>query len=108
MSITPANDENYPDGHADRQTDALKDQLRKDVASWSAARNETSARHEAERSVPVPKQPSPRPAAQARKSKAAAPAAAQPAAAAKKPFAMSYDGVSTAEHIKYMIANGAR
>jgi len=108
MSLLPLNDENDMQRKADREADAMKAQLRKDVASWSAARNETSVRHEAERSVPVAKQPSPRPAAQARKSKAAAPAAAKPAAEAKKPFAMSYDGVTTAEHIKYMIANGAR
>ena len=28
--------------------------------------------------------------------------------AAKVPFRMSYDGTTTAEHVKYMIARGAR
>ena len=107
MSLLPINDGNDTERNADQEADAMKARLRKDVASWSAARSETSTRHEAELSVSVAKPPSPRPAAQARKSKAAAPAA-KPAVTAKKPFAMAYDGVTTAEHIKYMIANGAR
>ena len=36
------------------------------------------------------------------------PAAKPDVAGAKKPFSMSYGGVSTAEHIAYRISRGAR
>ena len=107
MSITPANDENYPDGHADRQTDALKDQLRKDVASWSAARSGGSAREAAELSVPVIRQPALPPAKRVKRQNPVSPVV-NPVSARKKPFGMSYDGVTEADYITYMLARGAR
>jgi len=106
MSQQPIDDDDSG-RDADRQADAMKAQLRKDVASWSAARSENSGRNAAEAAVPVAKQAAPRPAAQARKSKAA-PAEVKTAGADKKPFSMSYDGVTTSEHIDYMITRGAR
>ncbi len=84
----------------------MKDQLRKDVASWSAARSEESALKVTEVSVQMAK-----PAAQlVKRVKRAKPTVpdVKPAATGKKPFSMSYDGVTEADYITYMIARGAR
>lgn len=107
MNMVPAHDENDTDQQADRQADAMKAHLRKDVASWSAERNETSPRPAVEVSPPVVKQPSPQPIPKARKAKPAA-AVVKPAVPGKKPFSMSYDGMTSAQHIENMIARGAR
>lgn len=99
-----------PEGHddqPDRDADAMRAQLRKDVKSWSKARNETSPREAAESSVPAVKPASSKPATRAKTPKRAPPAAA-PADAKSKPFSMSYDGSTTAEYIQYMIDRGAK
>ena len=80
-----------PEGHddqPDRDADAMRAQLRKDVESWSKARNETSPREAAESSVPAVKPASSKPATRAKTPKRAPPAAA-PADAKSKPFSMS-------------------
>ena len=107
MSSLPSNDTDRSDGEADRQANAMKDQLRKDVASWSAARTEGSARQAAELSVPVAKQPSLQPARRVKRTKPVS-AEVKPASGAKKPFGMSYDGIPNADYITYMIKRGAR
>jgi hypothetical protein len=107
MNMTPFNDQAEPDHEIDGKAKAMKDQLRKDVASWSAARPEESARQTADFSVPAPKQPSLQPAPKTKRSKPAAPDL-KPAPARNKPFSMSYGGVTNAEHIANMIARGAR
>lgn len=107
MSLTPASDANEPDGAAEVQADAMKDQLRKDVASWSASRTESATRQAAELSVSTVKQASPQPAKRVRRATAAKPKIEQ-TSAAKKPFSMSYDGVTQADYITYMITRGAR
>ena len=100
MSDTPANEQDDPD-----HTHDMKQQLREDVASWSAARSEGSLRQTEEFSVPVAK---PSPSQPVRRAKAPAAPAIKPAAGTKKPFSMSYDGTTTADHITHMIARGAR
>jgi hypothetical protein len=107
MSMEPTTEKDDQDREADRQASALKDQLRKDVASWSAARNDTSSRYSAELSVPPPKPAAAQPVAKKRQPKAA-PAEAPRVATAKKPFSMSYDGVTTAEHITYLLSRGTK
>lgn len=108
MSMAPDNDEADPDNDAGKQADAMKDQLRKDVASWSAARSATHSRDAADASVPVPAQaPAAKPAARAKRVKPVPPDAAKPADAARKPFRMSYDGVTEADYISYIIERGA-
>lgn len=100
MSVVPTQE---PTGADDNDNDnAMKAALQSDAAAWSAARNETTAVAVAEFSVPVTKRPTP-----ARKPRTAV-AAAKPVVVVKKPFSMAYDGVSTAEHIQYMIDHGAR
>lgn len=103
MSIVPP--DQTDNSEADRQADAMSARLRQDVASWSADRGEAPLRHEAKTSTPPAKQASP--AARAKKIKPAA-QPLQQAQTAKKPFTMSYDGVTTAQHIRYMIDRGAR
>lgn len=102
MSLPPANAEPFPD--ADDQADALKDQLRKDVASWREGRADSSARQSTELSVAVAK---PVPAQRVKRAKVATPEAA-PEAGKKKPFGMSYDGSTQADYISYRISRGAR
>jgi hypothetical protein len=104
MSMAPPGQ----DDHADEDAVAQAAQLRKDVATWSRARNDTPPRDPPTGpSPPIVRQPSPKPAARARNSKRAPPAA-PPADAKSKPFRMSYDGSTTAEYIQYMIDRGAK
>jgi hypothetical protein len=108
MSLAPADDGADPDQDNGKQADAMKDRLRKDVASWSAARSATYSREAADASVPVPAQPAaPQPATRAKRRKPAGPDTAKPADAVKKPFRMSYDGVTEADYISYIIERGA-
>jgi hypothetical protein len=76
MSLTPASDEDEPDGAAEIQADATKDQ-------------------------------SPQQAKRVRRASAAKRKVAE-VSGAKKPFSMSYDGVTQADYITYMITRGAR
>ncbi len=91
----------------DLAADALKDQLRKDVASWREGRSDGSTRQATELSVAVARSLVPPNTAKMKRAKPAA-AEAKPASTEKKPFGMSYDGTSRADYIKLMIARGAR
>jgi hypothetical protein len=102
MSLIPLSLESASD--ATDTSDALKDQLRKDVASWREGRANAATKESTELSVAVAK---PVPAARAKRAKPAAPAVpAEPAK--KKPFGMSYDGATSADYISYRVARGAR
>jgi hypothetical protein len=107
MSTVPADEADHPDGEADRQADATV-WLRNEVAAWSAGRSGASARHAAEGSMPAASQPSLQPARRVKRSAPVPPIANKATTAPKKPFTMSYDGVTEAEYITYMIARGAR
>jgi len=92
------------ESETDLQSDAIRDQLRKDVASWREGRADASARQATELSVAVAK---PAPAPRVKRVRPAAPVA-ESDSAKKKPFGMSYDGSSNADYINYMISRGAR
>jgi hypothetical protein len=108
MSTVPTDASDHADGEADRQTDAMKIQLRKDVASWSAERSGASARQVAELGVPEPSQSSPQPAKRVKRTTPLPPDISKATTGTKKPFTMSYDGVTEADYIAYMIARGTR
>jgi hypothetical protein len=109
MDLPPGHDQDEPERQADKQANVMKDQLRKEVAVWNATRSEGSARQEADFNAPAAPRPSPRPTAkQVKRAKPVETPVAKPVGAPKKPFSMSYDGVTDAEHIKYIIARGAR
>lgn len=108
MSLQPGDDQDDTQRQADKQANVMKDQLRKEVAQWNAARDDTSGRQAADFSVPVAPVPAPRPVKRASRAKPAVAAAPKSADAPRKPFSMSFDGVTDAEHISYMIARGAR
>jgi hypothetical protein len=93
--------------HADDAADAMKDQLRKDVASWREGRSEGSARGATELSVAVARSIVPPTTARMKRAKPVA-NDTKPAETGKKPFGMSYDGTSRSDYIKLMIARGAR
>ena len=90
----------------DIQSAAMNEQLRSDVASWKASRSEEAARR-SEFSVPIVKPPSAKPAT---RPKAATTVAVAPPSdgGKKKPFGMSYDGMTQADYITYRISRGAR
>jgi len=90
---------------ADRQAETMRTQLRKDVDSWSKARSESTADPRAEASATIAAKP-PRTTAAAKS--AAAKPVAKPTSTAGKPFSMSYDGVTTADYIRYRIDRGLR
>jgi hypothetical protein len=104
MSMPPANNETDADRESSKQADAMKDRLRKDVASWSAARSATYNRDTA--MPPPPSAPATQQPARAKRSKQAAQTSGNTIAAAKKPFRMSYDGVTEADYISYIIERG--
>lgn len=92
---------------ADDAADAMKDQLRKDVASWREGRADGSSRGATELSVAVTRSIVPPTTARMKRAKPAA-AELKPTSSEKKPFGMSYDGTSRADYIKLMISRGAR
>jgi hypothetical protein len=104
MSTVPPSHDDPPD----RQADAMKAQLREDVASWSKARSDPSQQIVAEPDVPAAAQPSPQPVARPKAKTRRAASAVKPASTGAQPFRMSYDGGTTAEYIQYMIDRGAR
>ena len=92
---------------ADQAASAMKDQLRKDVASWREGRSDGSGRAATELSVAVARPIVPPTNARMKRARAAA-VQTKPANTEKKPFGMSYDGTSRADYIKLMISRGAR
>jgi hypothetical protein len=106
MTSSPETGQDQPDADADREADAMKDQLRKDVASWSASRSGETA-DLARAAVPTPRQPT-APAPRAARQKARPVEAATPVVAEKKPFRMSYDGTTDKDYIAQRIKLGAR
>jgi hypothetical protein len=104
MNPTQADGPNETDPEAEHLNDAMQSQLRKDVASWSAARSGDSPGL-ATQSSPAPvKQPVPRVTRQ----KAKPAQAAEPVPTEKKPFRMSYDGTTDRDYIAQRIRLGAR
>jgi hypothetical protein len=91
MTISPTTGPDQPDADDDRQADAMKDQLRKDVASWAASRSGEAA-DQAKSVVPATRQSVP-PTPRATRQKAR-PDPAPQAVTEKKPFRMSYDGTT--------------
>jgi hypothetical protein len=119
MSKAPASETDHPDAapdgqaaaQADAQVDAMKDRLRKDVASWSAARSGAAVRDLGEAGVPVvpaARQPAPQRARRTRRATPKPPPSEAQHAAPKQPFRMSYDGITQADYITYMITRGTR
>jgi hypothetical protein len=112
MSKAPTSETDHPAGLPDTQMDAMKDQLRKDAASWSAARTGGSVRQADDFGVPVvqlARQPSLQAAKRVRRTKPVPPDAKDlKDSDPKKPFRMSYDGVTQADYITYMLARGTR
>ncbi|MGA3002968.1 MAG: hypothetical protein ABSE20_14725 [Acetobacteraceae bacterium] len=106
MMSSPATGQEQQDVDADRQADAMKDQLRKDVASWTASRSGETA-DLANAAVPVTRQQA-APAARATRQKVRPAKSATPVVAEKKPFKMSYDGTTDKDYIAQRIKLGAR
>jgi hypothetical protein len=108
MSIEPGGD----DTEAERKSEAMKAQLRKDVDSWTKARSEASPERIAGPSAPVDRPASSRPVSsrpvpRAKKPRTTPPAVV-PADIRPKPFNMSYGGETTKAYIRYMIDRGSR
>jgi hypothetical protein len=109
MSTAPADEPTQAESiQDDNAADAMKDQLRKDVASWREGRSEgSSGRGATELSVAVARSIVPPTTARMKRAKPVA-SEAKPASTEKKPFGMSYDGTSRSDYIKLMISRGAR
>ncbi len=105
VTLTPIDEVPGQDFEADRQADAMKDQLRKDVASWAAARSGDAP---GLATAQPPKQTPHPPPARAARPKVKAAAVAQPVLTEKKPFRMSYDGTTDRDYIAQRIKLGAR
>jgi hypothetical protein len=101
MPPTPPNDDAESANQTDKQADAMKDQLRKDVATWSAARSGDS-RELAAKQIPTPAATR----APRQKAKVVQPVVVAPAE--KKPFKMSYDGMTDRDFMAHRVKLGAR
>jgi hypothetical protein len=92
---------------AERQATSMRDQLSKEVASWTKQR-----RQQPDEIVGVPKQPiperHPRVSASDAKKTNVSSATVKPSGARSGPFSMSYDGQSQAEYIKHLLDRGTR
>jgi hypothetical protein len=108
MDLTQADDTGEPDVEADRQADAMKDQLRKDVASWSAARSGDAPGLATRGAAPAVKQAASPPTVRTARQKAKPAEAAKSVSTEKKPFRMSYDGTTDRDYIAQRIKLGAR
>jgi hypothetical protein len=97
--MTPTDD---ADQTADLDMTRMKQQLDKDVAFWSTGRSEDAVRRTTEMTVAAAKPVAAKPVKRAKAP--AADVAAPAATAVKKPFSMSYAGVTSAQHINHMIA----
>ncbi|HTC07993.1 MAG TPA: hypothetical protein VK726_04375 [Acetobacteraceae bacterium] len=105
MAMPPDSDDTDAEREITAQANAMKDQLRKDVASWSKARHDGGPGLPEGPAAPAPKPATAKPVARTARP---APAAAKPPVASGKPFRMSYSGSSTADYIKYMRDRGAK
>lgn len=99
MTPIPTGDTDQAD---DLDMDRMKQQLGKDVASWSSGRSEETARQTTEMTVAAAKPAAAKPVRRAKPPAAAEAPVAAPAV--KKPFSMSYAGVTSEQHIDRMIA----
>jgi hypothetical protein len=105
MGSSPQGEDNNGQREADAQADAIKERLLKDVESWSKDRSERSGRGD-DSGVRSRASSASAPAARTRKSSVAAPAAK--AGQPKKPFSMSYGGVTTTEYIRQNLVRRSR
>ena len=100
MSSDLTNFQGAVDHEDDRKAEAMKDQLRKDVAAWSADR---PSRQDVTPRAAAPRLRSVRPVAEPKTAISVKPAVV-PSNPSKKPFTMSYGNVTPAEHINAMLA----
>ncbi len=96
-----ANDEEAYE--AERQANSIKDQLSKEVASWSKERREQSSETLVGASQPRSARP-----ARGSKKVGAPPVVAKAGNGSRKPFRMSYDGMTQAEYNQYLLDRGSR
>jgi hypothetical protein len=106
MTNAPETGQDQPDVDADRQADAMKDQLRKDVASWAASRSGETG--DLAKAVVPATRPQAAPTVRATRQRARPVEAATPVVVEKKPFKMSYDGTTDKDYIAQRIKLGAR
>jgi hypothetical protein len=108
MNIEPRED----DTEAERKSETMKAQLRKDVDSWTKARSKASPRRIAAPSASVNRPKSSQPASSrpvpGEKKPRTMPLTAEPADTQPKPFGMSYGGKTVKAYIRDMIDRGSR
>jgi len=108
MLPSSADDQNEPDIEADRQADSMKDQLRKDVASWAASRSAEASGLDTRSVAPAARQTIAAPTERVVRRKAKPVEPISLTVAEKKPFKMSYDGTTERDYIAHRIKHGAR
>lgn len=105
MTTNPGDE---PHGASDQDAAAMNDRLRKEVSSWREGRSDGASREATDLSVAVARPIVPPTTAKMRRAKPVEAPAAPAEAQAKKPFGMSYDGMSRSDYVKYMAARRAR
>ena len=106
MSRLSGSSQQYPHTEAGNPPNEMDGYLRSDAESDMNARSETSASQPTV-SGPIVRTTPHRSAARSKHAKAVSPEV-EPIAVKRKTYAMSYDGMSQAEYVSYMISRGAR
>lgn len=107
MRAEPDIEKHEAELEAERQANSMKDQLSKEVASWSKERRQQSSESAVGPSAAVVQRRARRPAAQSNKS-SPPPPPDKASNAQSKPFSMSYDGMTQAEYTQYRRDRGSR
>ncbi len=107
MSANPDDGMDEESLETERQVSSMRDQLSKEVASWSKERGHQSSETVMASSQVAVRRRLPPPAGEGRKSSAPR-LAGSPAGTGSKPFRMSYGGMTQAEYIQYLRDRGLR
>ncbi len=104
MTTTQAEALQDESDQANDSASAMNDRLRKEVSSWREGRSDGTSRQATELSVAVTKHIVPPTNAKMKRAKPVAEPEKPAVPEAKKPFGMSYDGMSRGDYVKYMAA----
>ena len=107
MSTAPDSTRDEDEYGAERQSNSMRVQLSKEVASWAQQRRHQSDETAVAPKQSVPERPTRRVAGDSKKPNAS-PLASKPAGAGSQPFCMSYGGQIQAEYIQYLRDRGSR
>jgi hypothetical protein len=107
VSAVPDSARGEEEQGAESEATSMRVQLSKEVATWAKERRQQSGETAVAPKQAVPERNSRRPTGASKKSKVSS-LTGKPAVAPSRPFSMSYDGLTQAEYIQYLLDRGSR